>query len=349
MTTASAIRPVRISVKTVGSSEPAVQHEFASSPVQLGRDHRADLRLPYDFVSGWHAMVRFDEGSAEYYDLGSTNGTRHRGRRLTAGDKVDFDDPVEVRIADLSVTLSRSGTAGRRRTLTPDSSRTSAGTIVCDHHDTALPLPGSRPGGGDPWMTMVGRLSRSLLPDTAAPTTAAQARRFLERVGDIMRTCARGLVQLQAGQEQMSQEIGVKAVERHGALRFVSSEDEALAYLFGAEHPGERSRLEELAESFADTMIHEVAMLNGVLAGARSVLGALDPGTIERTTVPGRLTRGRDLWRSFQQQWQHLVDHDEPLLGIVFGPEFSHEYQQARGELRADRQRNGNDGAHPSC
>ncbi|MEM6292921.1 MAG: FHA domain-containing protein, partial [Myxococcota bacterium] len=63
-------------------------YAYATSPVRIGRNPLNDLSLPFPFVSGWHAVVRFDDQGAKFFDLGSTNGTLFNGRRVQAGEAV---------------------------------------------------------------------------------------------------------------------------------------------------------------------------------------------------------------------------------------------------------------------
>ena len=37
------------------------EHTFTKSPVRIGRNPLNDLSLPFPFVSGWHAIVRFED------------------------------------------------------------------------------------------------------------------------------------------------------------------------------------------------------------------------------------------------------------------------------------------------
>ena len=75
------MRPVRITVRSTTTGE-TTDYQFTNSPVRIGRNRLNDLALPYAFVSGWHAVIRFNESKATFYDLGSTNGSLHNGQRV---------------------------------------------------------------------------------------------------------------------------------------------------------------------------------------------------------------------------------------------------------------------------
>src|SRR5688572_30829483 len=102
------MRPIVISVfdsETGTTSE----HTFTTSPVRIGRNPLNDLSLPFPFVSGWHAIVRFEDDAARFFDLGSTNGTLLDNRRVQAGEPVEIQGVVSVTIGKLELRMSRPG------------------------------------------------------------------------------------------------------------------------------------------------------------------------------------------------------------------------------------------------
>jgi predicted component of type VI protein secretion system len=399
------MRPVVISVEHPPPQGGVVEHVFSASPIQLGRNPKADLRLPYDFVSSWHALIRFDETSASYFDLGSTNGTEVDGRRMGPGEVLEFDAPVRVQIAELALTLSRAGAPARpeppppisdhafvpggftatERTIVPDMFGPRTTTEKTPVLDFELPpaiasLPPARgrsehafvPGGGapaDPFhqprtttptvprtptqvltprrdrsgapsdgLALVRELSQRLLPSVPPPSNAEEARNLLDRVATLVETCARGVVEMQAGQERMGQELGVQTVKHYTGLRFAASAGAAIEYLLA--DLGDARRLDELAMGFADSMSHQVAMLDGLVAGARSLVDQLEPRAIEVEAGAGRIGRFKELWGTFSATWQRLAADDRKLVKALFGPEFARVYAEVGGELSAGWRRN---------
>ncbi len=43
--------------------------------MRIGRQGLAEISLPYDFISSWHAILDLDAGAVLLWDLGSRNGT----------------------------------------------------------------------------------------------------------------------------------------------------------------------------------------------------------------------------------------------------------------------------------
>ena len=150
--------------------------------------------------------------------------------------------------------------------------------------------------------------------------------------------CAKGLVELQKGQEQFGQEMGVKAIKEFTPLHVAGSASEALQYLLDFRHGGPQ-RTQELVGVFADLMIHQVALLNGVAEGARALLDTLDPDAIEREVGGGFSHRGR--WNGFVKRHRELSSEDRQWMEVVFGPEFSRAYAQVGGEQQGGQENHG--------
>jgi type VI secretion system FHA domain protein len=393
------------------------EHEFTSSPVRVGRNPLNDLSLPYPFVSGWHAVIRFDDESARFFDLGSTNGTTYGGRRIGAGESAAFDAPVSLRIGDLDLVLSRDSTPGRAASPVPDPAALSpvpperrskgrwmrssgtdelrAGAIDTDDpRGRATPRPdqtahvplgqvhqtmatlrpifeearearqryerelrarvstmpvhlrdqtetfirrefgddgAQRVGGGGP----VTALAEQVVPELAAPASTEEAERFLKRIRDVLEACAKGVVELQNGQEQFGNEMGVRAVKEFTPLHTAASANNVLEYLLDWRHGGPH-RVQELVGVFADVMIHQVALVNGMVEGCRALLARLDPEEIERLTPGGWGDKSRAKWQTYVARYRELAQ-DKALVELLFGSEFGRAYAEVGGEQQAPR------------
>lgn len=434
------MRPIVISVfdsETGTTSE----HTFTTSPVRIGRDPLNDLSLPFPFVSGWHAIVRFEDDAARFFDLGSTNGTLLDNRRVQAGEPVEIEGVVSVMIGKLELRLSRGpgytsaphpgggpsftgapmpppvqqqqpwatqqpavpptaawavvGTIDPGRS--PARGAASAGTahvpmseihdaiarlrghydayrqawgglLAGIHHTLGSMDPGTRqfalsilqrelPGiAGEPEFTdmlaqagvaitaaprgaaggaddvgLVGKLSDALRPGEDPPRSPQEAARFLQCVEDVMRASAKAFVELQKGQEQFGNEMGVRTIKEFTPLHAAGTAENVLKYLLDWQVGGPH-RTQELVGVYADLMIHQVALINGVMEGARGLLARLDPGQIERAVTAAWPTRGAALWRHYLQKHRELMESERSITEAVFGPEFARAYAEVGGE-----------------
>lgn len=416
------VRPVRIKVlsRTTGES---TDYEFHNSPIRVGRNRLNDLPLPYPFVSGWHAVIRFDDQQARFFDLGSTNGTLFHGRRVQVGESVAFEEATTVQLGDIDLVMSRSasstsvvparsgstapGTASASgtymqaaQTAAPSTSGTiddtggppqeapqlhanqtahvpmrqihAALAALRPYHEAqarariefeqqlrvqlaALPqhiqiqaeefirrefgiaegsgnAPSPQPGGAAmTGVDNVAALSEQLLPTVPPPMTSEEVQRFLGCVRDVLEVCAKGLVELQSGQEQFGREMGVRAIKEFTPLHVAASSRDVLDHLLDFRHGG-RERVSELAGVFADTMIHQVALLNGVAAGGRALLARLDPDEIERELASGWGRKSSAKWDRFIELYRSIVAEDRVLTEMLFGPEFARAYAEVGGE-----------------
>ena len=407
------MRPVRIRVEN-REEGTATEHEFRSSPIRIGRNPLNDLSLPFPFVSGWHAVIRFDDGAARFFDLGSTNGTLIEGRRVEVGETVAFDQPVTVQLGDLDLIMSRSDTmmvapveaSQAKRPTTwlkgpKEDAESKAGVIDTDQprgmpkldasqtarvpmsqihevmatlrpfhdalHDARLqfeqqlralvntlpphvreqaevfirrefpsggdgpPATGTPVAAGPPGPGTIGALAEQLVPNMPPPVSPAEEERFLACIRDVLETCAKGLVELQNGQEQFGREMGVKAIKEFTPLHVAATAQDVLEHLLDFRHGGPH-RMQELVGVFADIMIHQVALLNGVAEGGRALLSYVDPDEIERGAGRGWGRKAAQKWDRFVARHKELTSEDRMLTEILFGPEFARAYAEVGGE-----------------
>jgi type VI secretion system protein len=468
------MRPVVI---TVFDSEAGTtsDHTFATSPVRIGRNPLNDLPLPFPFVSGWHAVVRFDDDQAKFFDLGSTNGTLLNGRKINAGEAVVVGEMLSVTIGKLELRFRRGapatissihpvgygpvgygpsgyppagyppeapaavepggyGQTGRgasheppARVPPPVSSDPygpqppapvygHAGNAMTGSIDRgmSMPLPAAPAGtahvqmsdvhhaiqrlrplydgyrqqwarvqhelqsalggmhpslhefavsvlarefpavahesefsafarrlgahvpasgaeGGEEGMAAVQRLAQGVRPDEEPPRSAEEAERFLACVEDVLRASAKAFVELQKGQEQFGREMGVRTIKEFTPLHAAGTPDNVLKYLLDWQKGGPH-RTQELVGVYADVMIHQVALINGVMEGVRSLLARLDPAEIERSVSSAWGGRAALAWKAFVQRYQELTEADRNITEHVFGPDFARAYAEVGGE-----------------
>ncbi len=408
------------------------EYAYTASPVRIGRNPLNDLTLPFPFVSGWHAVVRFDAAGAKFFDLGSTNGTLYNGRRVQAGEAIPILGEVSLTIGKLELRIQQGEGAGigassqaapapppgvvhspaaysptsvhnspampapvRTASVPNAAARPGAGTAAVDmgdvhqsvnrlrpHYDAyrqswgamlrevsqtlsgmpaethgyALSIlqrefpevvgepefkrmaeqagalqgaPPSRMSGGS--SGAVARLASSIRPGDAPPASAAEEERFLSCVEDVLRASAKALVELQKGQEQFGAEMGVRTIKEYTALHAAGSSEAVLAYLLDWKAGG-TSRTQELVGVYADLMIHQVALINGLMEGVRGLLARLSPQEIERGVNAGWATRAAAVWKRYAEKHQQLTGEDQTLTSVVFGPEFARAYAEVGGE-----------------
>jgi type VI secretion system protein len=474
-----------VTIRLVGAGPQPQTTRWSTSPIRIGRNPLNDIVLPFDFVSTWHAMVRFDEKGARFLDLGSTNGSLARGQRIPPGQPLVVEGTESITIGSVTLVLSTghgqdladapepppmltgprpeqprrppptSGTitepqqalsgapadpGGPASATTtepppgtvqaplhppqpqrPASPRAASGTIGAPEHPLPMAVSGtigvpagpsspsptalgmteqvdltaahvlveeirplfsayreswnqlhaglmrgidSLPGplkivgaailerefpeiaqeGGlrQGWPRVPGRaaenhaqqalaaLSTELCPEDPSPKSPEEVDRFLEVLRAVLLANAKALVELQKGQEQFGNEMGVRTIKEYTPLHAAASPERVLAYLLDWRRGG-NERLHELVGVYADLMLHQVALINGVMEGVRSLLGRVGPDALETGVSSPWPTRAAALWKRYRELHRQLLDDDKRISEVVFGPEFARAYAQVGG------------------
>lgn len=133
----------------------STEHAFTRSPLRIGRNPLNDLTLTGGFVSQWHAIVQFNDTGAQYFDLGSTNGTLANGQRVQKNVPVPIHDNTEFRIGPLRLYFARGPVpphlahkVGQRSSLSDVRAQSFEHTMIAD----GLGMPVSPAGGAESTM-----------------------------------------------------------------------------------------------------------------------------------------------------------------------------------------------------
>ncbi|MFL5424853.1 MAG: type VI secretion system-associated FHA domain protein [Myxococcales bacterium] len=167
--------------------------------------------------------------------------------------------------------------------------------------------------------------AQSYLP--ASEKAPEDAEKVFARIAEILEAFARSFVELRKGREEFGREMGV-AVPTDGALERSRDSQQLLAYLLDL---GAQGRAAELQSSFGDLMLHQVALLNGIVEGARGLLGRLDPEAVSASAKGIRLLKAAAQWEAYEQRWHELADDPDGVSDAIFGAEFARAYTSIVG------------------
>ena len=90
-----------------GSEKNIVLPKNGEYFARIGRDEHCEIVLPFQSVSGEHALLQFKEGGYVLEDLGSTNGTKING--LTPMGAATLYDGDEIALGDARLRFAISG------------------------------------------------------------------------------------------------------------------------------------------------------------------------------------------------------------------------------------------------
>jgi type VI secretion system protein ImpI len=87
---------------------------------------------------------------------------------------------------------------------------------------------------------------------------------------------------------------------------------------------------QRLRASFAELMMHEVALLNGFESGVKALLTELSPIRIEKAAAVDRcgLFSRVDPWAVYKRRHSDLADEEGERFRLLFGPDFVEKYLQ---------------------
>jgi type VI secretion system protein ImpI len=199
-------------------------------------------------------------------------------------------------------------------------------------------------------------LAGSLIPRRTLETSGDIAR-FITKLHDAMEVFCRTFIPLRQGYSEFVASLDLQRAAS-GPSVYASPSATALtqartpeAIALALLDPRDRSFDGPSAVEgiLADLMLHQVALLDGVMEGVRSLLDELSPQSIEQATGSGGAagllgTKYKARWEEFCQRFEKLTEGQQ-AFSFVFGQDFAQVYRQywhrkASGEdgrLRTER------------
>jgi type VI secretion system protein ImpI len=192
-------------------------------------------------------------------------------------------------------------------------------------------------------------LGSSLVPGQPLETTGDIAR-LITKLHDTVEVFCRCFVPLREGYAQfvssmdLQQAASQRALSRSNAYRkveYARDPAQVASALLDWRDPAldAPSAVEGI---MADLMLHQVALLDGVMQGVRALLADLSPDNIEKLVDERRsfsLGRYRALWQAYRQRFDELSQESE-AFSRIFGSEFTaayREHERNRGEPPRNR------------
>ncbi|HEX3695231.1 MAG TPA: FHA domain-containing protein [Polyangia bacterium] len=337
---------LEVKIKTPAGGPDKTLH-FSQSPVRIGRNQLNDISLQDPFVSEWHGIIRFDQKSLAYFDLGSTNGTVLEGKRLTKNVAMELSDSSRLQLGLLELTAIRID--DEPPVPQPQPRRSQSGphkTMAWGYTPPGPGAPGSVAPHGDGWTPGAPAPSGSidvdlgLTPPPGANPLAAALRgasaasapsgdaALLIRQGKLLEAFGEAFIGLRKGYEQFGAEVGVRTINGATPLHRARTRAELMDYLLA---PGvdPEAAARDLIAIFADFGIHHIAMMEGVTESVRTLLQGLDPRANDLDDAAPRLFSGakvRNQWKAYLERFEQIAADDNELHGAVFGEEFARAY-----------------------
>jgi type VI secretion system protein ImpI len=181
-------------------------------------------------------------------------------------------------------------------------------------------------------------LAGSLVPGLTLETSGDVAR-FITKLHDAVDVFCRCFIPLREGYTQFVSSLDLARVQKS------AYHSEAYAKVAEARTPEAvaaamldfRDRSFDAPQAiegmFADLMLHQMALLDGVMRGVRALLDELSPENLENQQGGGALGLGigkhKALWQAYRQRYEDLSE-ERQAFAYIFGPEFTNAYRQYR-------------------
>jgi type VI secretion system protein ImpI len=186
-------------------------------------------------------------------------------------------------------------------------------------------------------------LAEDFLPGAAAPGRPDEVAAFLTRLQETLDTFLRSFIPLRDGYKQFESEMAIRRMDRSslqvpGSVVSTAQDAKELARILLDWRNDAGPAVAGIESTFADLMIHQVAMLNGVMTGVRSLLAELSPAGVERAAETGALQVGpfryQSLWRAYEERYADIAEDERQIYSLLFGRQFAQAYDRYRGSER---------------
>ena len=187
-------------------------------------------------------------------------------------------------------------------------------------------------------LSAISELSRALLPNDPAPADVQGVVTFARRLRDTLEVFLKCFCSLRDGYNEFRAEVLVKDRDSMANDRVATAKDakELASVLVGPGAAPEATR--QVNDVFVDVMSHQVALLNGVMEGVKTLLVKLSPKALEEE-FDKRGKRGglfankyEALWKFYEEQHGDYSGEDKQTFLIIFGPQFSKAYAASAAE-----------------
>lgn len=209
-----------------------------------------------------------------------------------------------------------------------------------------------------PTLALMGlrELASSLIPERKLETSGDIAR-FITKLHDAMEVFCRTFIPLRKGYDEFVASLDLRraasvrsAYAAPSAVALTQARTpEAIAMVLLDPHDRALDGPTAVEGILTDLMIHQVAILDGVMEGVRSLLDELSPQSIEQAIGSGGAagllgTKYKARWEEFCRRFENLSEGQQ-AFSFVFGQDFAEVYRQywhrkasnADGSLRTER------------
>ncbi|MCA9671334.1 MAG: FHA domain-containing protein [Myxococcales bacterium] len=301
---------------------------FQQFPIRIGRNPLNELVLAHQYISQWHAVIGFSGGALSIIQVGSSNSVMVNDYRMQASEEIGLAGNEVVRLVPFSLHLQVLELPGAYSARQGSWRNESFGTRDAS---VSMSVP-QQESAEQVALRVIDRLSQRLVGQPMQdPRQIAVFGRQLERVLEVFLRC---FVALQKGQEQFKAALDLPALgdEQVGLIDQARDGVELGALLLSGQAPNAANALEQ---AFKDIMVHQVALLNGLMAGVRTLLARISPQAVHKEASKERRSPNwRLLFETYEQMHQDLSEEGNEAFETIFGRQFGKAYTMLVGKKK---------------
>ena len=185
-------------------------------------------------------------------------------------------------------------------------------------------------------------LASSLVPGVTLDTTGEVAR-FITKVHDSLDVFMRSFIPLRDGYSQFVSSLslqrgaapGIQRSAAYNAIEAATTPEVVAKAMLDPRDPSFDAP-QAVEGIFADLMLHQLALLEGVMRGVRALLEELSPDNIAQHTSSHLLGRYKALWETYSRRFDDLYE-EKQTFSYIFGQEFTAAYRQYRQKRPEDQ------------
>jgi type VI secretion system protein ImpI len=194
-----------------------------------------------------------------------------------------------------------------------------------------------RPGGQLETVAIEGlrELAQGFCPSAGPLETADQVVRFLERIRAFIEVFLKCYLPMRDGHRQFETDMALRRPSApHLAPQLgveTAKNPKELAETLLDWRVDSHDNVAAIESAFADMMVHQVALINGVMHGVKSLLQELSPIQTEQVAHnSGGLGLGpyryKTLWKFYEQRYSDVADEEKQIFAVLFGKQFAQAY-----------------------
>lgn len=185
-------------------------------------------------------------------------------------------------------------------------------------------------------LAALAELSQVLAPQSKLPDDVPSVIGFSKRLKDSLEVFLKCFISLRDGYQEFETEVLARERTAMAGVAVAKDAKELGNVLLG--HTSTPDTARQLHDIFVDVMSHQVALLNGIMEGVKTLLFQLSPRTLEaeleKSGKRGGLFSNRfeALWKLYEVRHADYSGEDKETFLIIFGSQFSKAYAATAGE-----------------